>query len=153
MTFFLEFRLNACPICLICLDCQNEYGQKCTCQAREVKWKKKKDERDYKVDFFSKPLTQKGATNQKVLLDSGFVKWVFANVSSHIELSSQNNVNICLNCMNIYRGKNKSRYILYYIILLFIFIYKFILTFYFYLISYKKQANRENYKFFFRRMY
>ncbi len=123
--FFLEFRLNACPICLICLDCQNEYGQKCTCQAREIKWKKKKVDRDYKVEFCPKPLTQKGATNQKVVLDSEFVKWVFANISSHIELSSsQNNVNICLNCMNTYRGKNKG---IFYIISFIVFIYKYIL--------------------------
>ena len=123
MAFFLEFRLNACPICLTCLDCQNKYSQGCTCQAREVKWKKKKDERDYKVDFCPKPLTQKGATIQKVVLDSEFVKWVFANTSLYIELSSQNNVNICLNCMNKYRGKNKGKFY----IIQFYCLYKFIL--------------------------
>jgi len=86
---------------------------------------KKKVDRDYKVEFCSKPLTQKGATNQKVVLDSEFVKWVFANISSHIELSSsQNNVNICLNCMNTYRGKNKG---IFYIISFIVFIYKYIL--------------------------
>lgn len=109
MSFSLEFRLNACPICLICLDCQNEYGQKCSCQARKIEWKRKKDERDYMVDFCHKPLTQRGATNQKIALDSQFVNWVFANISPHIELpSSLNDVNICQNCMSKYHGKNKS---------------------------------------------
>ena len=125
MNFFLEFRLNAYPICLICFDCQSEYGKECTCQAREIEWKRKKAERDYTVNFCHRPLTQKGATNQKVVLDSEFVKWVFANISSHIELSSsQNNVNICLNCMNTYRGKNKG---IFYIISFIVFIYKYIL--------------------------
>ena len=88
MSFFLEFRLNACPICLVCLDCQNIYGQNCTCQARKVEWKRKKVERDYTVDFCQRPLTQKGATERKVGLDKGFVDWILANISSHIELSS-----------------------------------------------------------------
>ena len=97
MTFSLEFRLN-CPICLICLDCQNTYGQKCTCQAREVIWKSKKAERNCAVEFVHKPLTQKGATNQKVVLDSEFVDCVFANISKEIELlPTQNDVNICKN--------------------------------------------------------
>src|ERR1043166_1930246 len=103
---FLEFRLNACPICLICLDCQNKYGQSCTCQAREVKWKKKKIERDYIVDFRHKPLTQRGATKQKVVLDSEFISWISANISSCIEIPlSQDDVNICQSCMSGYRGK------------------------------------------------
>ena len=93
---FLEFRLNACPICLICLDCRSKYGQNCTCQAREIKWKKRKIERDYTVDFYHKPLTQNGATKQKVVLDSEFVSWLFANISSCIDISSsQNDVNVC----------------------------------------------------------
>ena len=45
----MEFRLNTCPICLTCLDCKNKYGQNCTCQARKVKWKRKKIERDYTI--------------------------------------------------------------------------------------------------------
>jgi hypothetical protein len=109
MTFFLEFRLNACPICLICLDCQNKYGQNCTCQARNVEWKRKKVERDYVVNFCQRPFTQDGATKQKVTLDKGFVDWVLANISPYIELSSPpNKVNICQDCMNGFRGKNKS---------------------------------------------
>ncbi|CAB5377418.1 hypothetical protein RhiirA1_478504 [Rhizophagus irregularis] len=80
----LKFRLNACPICLICLDCKNEY------------------------DFSPKPITQRGATTQKVALDSEFVEWVFTNVSPSIELSSSiNNVNICQRCINKYRSKDK----------------------------------------------
>ena len=89
MNFFLEFRLNACPICLTCFDCQSEYGKECICQAREIEWKRKKAERDYTVNFCHKPLTQKGATNQKVTLDKGFVDWLFANVSPHIKFSLQ----------------------------------------------------------------
>ena len=106
---FLEFCLNSYPICIICLDCQKVYGQNCTCQAREVKWKKRKIDRDYVVDFCHKPLTQKGATNQKVLLNSEFVRWLFSNVSQCIEISSfQNDVNVCKSCMSRYRGKNKG---------------------------------------------
>lgn len=109
MNSFLEFRLNACPICLICFDCESEYGKECTCQAREIKWKRKKVERDYKVNFTQRSLTQKGATNHKVTLDKGFVDWLFANISSHIKLSSSpNNVNICQDCMNKYRSRNKG---------------------------------------------
>jgi hypothetical protein len=109
MTFILNFRLNACSICLICLDCKNVYGQNCTCQAREVKWKKKKVERDYAVDFSHKPLTQNGATKQKCSLDTEFIDWFFANASTYIELSpSPTNVNICQNCMSGYRSKNKG---------------------------------------------
>lgn len=64
----MEFRLNTCPICLTCLDRKNKYGQNCICQARKVEWKRKKIERDYIVDFIHKPLTQKGATEQKIAL-------------------------------------------------------------------------------------
>ncbi|CAB4436664.1 unnamed protein product [Rhizophagus irregularis] len=113
MTFPLKFRLNACPICLICLDCQNIYGQKCACQAREVIWKRKRTERDYAVEFVHKPLTQKGATAQKVALDSGLIDWVFANISRQIEiLPTQNDVNICQRCMNEYRDKKKALLVL-----------------------------------------
>ena len=101
MIFPLEFRLNACPICLICLDCQNIYGQECTCQAREIVWKRKKVECDYVIDFCHKPLSQKGTTNQKVVLD--------ANVSSQIILSPiPNHVNICQGCMKGYRDKKNG---------------------------------------------
>ncbi|CAG8464169.1 10785_t:CDS:2 [Funneliformis mosseae] len=103
MTFYLEFRLNACPICLICLDCKNEYGQKITCQARELEWKRKKIERDYILDFCHKPFTQKGATNQKITLDKEFVEWVLTSISPLIILLSHpNNINICIDCMNKY---------------------------------------------------
>jgi hypothetical protein len=111
MVFSLEFRLNACPICLICLDCKNKYDQTCTCQARVVEWKRKKIERDYTVDFRQKPLTQQGATKQKVVLDLGFVDWFFAKVSSQIEPSSfHNNVNICRSCISGYHSNNKSMF-------------------------------------------
>ncbi|CAG8714580.1 300_t:CDS:2, partial [Rhizophagus irregularis] len=59
----------------------------CTCQSREIEWKKKKIERDYTVDFCHKPLTQKGATKQKVALEIEFLNWFFVNASPHIELS------------------------------------------------------------------
>ncbi|UZO08200.1 uncharacterized protein OCT59_028462 [Rhizophagus irregularis] len=87
MTHPLTFRLKICSICLICLDCKNLYGQNCTCQSREIEWKKKKIERDYTVDFCHKPLTQKGATKQKVALEIEFLNWFFANASPHIKLS------------------------------------------------------------------
>ena len=48
MTLLLTFRLNACSICLICLDCKNVYGQNCTCQAREIEWKRKKPTKEKK---------------------------------------------------------------------------------------------------------
>ena len=73
MAFFLKFRLNVCSICLVCLDCENEYGKECICKARVIKWKRKKIEHDYTVDFYQKPLTQQGATKQKVILDLEFV--------------------------------------------------------------------------------
>ena len=108
-TIFLKFRLNACPICLICLDCKEKYGEKCTCQAREIKWKKKKVERDYVVNFCQKPLTQMGANRQKITLDSDFAKWILDRISLCIELSSiPNNVNICQKCVNEYRYINKG---------------------------------------------
>ena len=108
MTFPLKFHLNACSICLICLDCKNVYGQNCTCQAREIEWKRKKVERDYSVDFCQKPLTQKGAAKHKVSLEKEFINWFFAN-APHIELSPPpSNVNICQNCISGYRGKNKG---------------------------------------------
>jgi len=133
--------LNACPICLICLDCQNIYGQGCVCQAREIVWKRKKVERDYMIDFCHRPLTQKGATSQKVVLDSGFVQWVFANVSSQIELSPiPNNVNICQRCMKGYRGK-KNGILMYNLYIVFInneSIYSLIL--FEYILRYNKQA-------------
>ncbi|EXX56510.1 uncharacterized protein OCT59_022393 [Rhizophagus irregularis] len=106
---FLKFHLNACPICLICLDCQNIYGQECICQAKEIVWKRKKVEHDYVIDFCHKPLSQQDATNQKVVLDLGFADWVFANISSQIELLSiPNNVNICQKCMKRYHGKKNE---------------------------------------------
>jgi len=109
MVSFLEFRLNACPICLICLDCKNEYGQNCTCQARIVEWKRKKIERNYIVDFRPKSLTQRGATKQKIVLDLEFVNWFFTKVSSQIVPSSlHDNVNICQSCIRGYHSNNKS---------------------------------------------
>uniref|UniRef100_U9UHP8 Uncharacterized protein n=1 Tax=Rhizophagus irregularis (strain DAOM 181602 / DAOM 197198 / MUCL 43194) TaxID=747089 RepID=U9UHP8_RHIID len=84
---FLNFHLNACLICLICLDCQSIYGQDCICQAKVVVWKRKKVKRDYIVDFYHKPLTQKGTINQKHSLDLEFVNWIFANISSKIDFS------------------------------------------------------------------
>ena len=52
---------------------------------------------------------QKGAINQKVVLDKGFVDWVLANISLCIELSSfPDNVNICQDCINGFHSKNKS---------------------------------------------
>src|SRR5436190_21502086 len=77
--------------------------------SKKSRMEKKKVERDYTVDFCQRPLTQKGATERKVALDKGFVDWILANISSHIELSSSPSiVNICQICMNGFRGKNKS---------------------------------------------
>ncbi|RIA79720.1 hypothetical protein C1645_840071 [Glomus cerebriforme] len=86
-----------------------EYGKECTCQVREIEWKRRKAERDYTINFCHKPLTQKGITNQKVTLDKGFVDWLFANISSYINFSLlPNNINICQDCMNKYHNKNKE---------------------------------------------
>src|SRR4051794_35775427 len=73
MSFSLEFYLNACSICLVCLDCQNIYDQNCTYQVRKVEWKRKKVKRNYTVDFCQRPLTQKGATERKVGFDKGLL--------------------------------------------------------------------------------
>jgi hypothetical protein len=117
---FLKFRLNACPICLICLDCEKQYGEKCTCQARKIEWKRKISDRDYEVNFCPRPFTQSGAINQKVALDFEFVKWASANISSRIELSpTPSNINICKSCMNGYHRKKKGIFL--YIIFIFIF--------------------------------
>ncbi|GBC34456.2 hypothetical protein RhiirA5_428231 [Rhizophagus irregularis] len=107
---FLNFHLNACLICLICLDCQSIYGQDCICQAKVVVWKRKKVKRDYIVDFYHKPLTQKGTINQKHSLDLEFVNWIFANISSKIDFSLiPNNVNICQKCITMkYRVKKND---------------------------------------------
>ncbi len=111
MAFFLKFHLNAYPICLVYLNCENEYGKEYTCKVRVIEWKRKKIEHDYTVDFYQKPLTQQGATKQKVILDLGFVDWFFTKVSSQIEpLSFHNNINICQSCINIYNGNNKSMF-------------------------------------------
>ena len=120
----MEFRLNACPICLTCLDCENKYGQNCTCQARKITWKKKIIERDYAVNFRRKALTQKGATSQKVVLDSGFVDWFFNNISSSIELSLSSppdDANVCQDCMNRYHSES-----MFYIIFIVFFTYRYI---------------------------
>ena len=64
-----------------------------------------KIQRDYMVDFCHKPITQTGATKQKVTLETKFVDWFFANSSSHIKLLSfQNSVNICQNCISRYNS-------------------------------------------------
>ena len=131
MTFPLNFRWNACSICLICLDCKNTYGQNCTCQAREVEWKRKIVDRDYMVAFCHRPITQTGATKQKCALETKFVDWFFANASPHIELSSfQNNVNICQSCISRYNGNRiKNKGILY--IIFIVSIYRILLIYLF----------------------
>ncbi|CAG8606325.1 8113_t:CDS:2 [Funneliformis caledonium] len=73
-----------------------------------VEWKRKKTERNYMVDFRQKPLTQRGVTKQKVVLDLVFVDWFFTKVSPQIVPSSfHDNVNICQSCINGYHTNNK----------------------------------------------
>lgn len=70
---------------------------------------RKRAGRDYAVEFVHKPLIQKGTTIQKVALDSGFIDWVFTNISKQTEiLPTQNDVNICQRCMNKYYDKKKG---------------------------------------------
>ncbi|GBB83344.1 hypothetical protein RclHR1_10070006 [Rhizophagus clarus] len=83
----LTFRLNVCSICLICLDCKICTAKTALASQEKLNGSKKKAERDYKIDFSHKPLTQKGATKQKVALETEFINWFFANASPHIELS------------------------------------------------------------------
>src|SRR4051812_18285199 len=83
MFFSLEFRLNACSICLVCLDCQNIWS-KLYLSSKKSRMEKKKVECNYTVDFCQRPLTQKDTTKRKVGLDKGFVDWILANISLHI---------------------------------------------------------------------
>ena len=102
----LNFRLNACPICLICLLCEKTFGKDCLCQPKEVVWKKKLVERDYKVEFRHQPLSKIGAAKQKIKLDLDFVTWFQSNIFPQLQIPpSQPDANICKVCINKYVKK------------------------------------------------
>jgi len=75
----LQYRPNACPLCLTCLVCTEVYGKNCICPPKELKWQRKSNE--YKIDFRHKPLDTVTARKQKIKLDNVFVNWFHSNIS------------------------------------------------------------------------
>ena len=75
----LQYRPNACPLCLTCLVCTEVYGKNCICPPKELKWQRKSNE--YKIDFRHKPLDTVAARKQKIKLDNVFVNWFHSNIS------------------------------------------------------------------------
>jgi hypothetical protein len=105
----LDFRLNACPVCLICIVCNKIYGINCTCLAQKIVWKRKICDREYKVDFRHQPLLQSGATKQRIKLDTNFVSWFQSNISSQLKISLfQPDINICKVCIKKYEKDTKK---------------------------------------------
>ena len=105
----LQFRSNACPLCLTCLVCTEVYGQNCTCPPKELKWKRKSNE--YKIDFRHKSLDMVAARKQKIKLDNLFVNWFHSNISLDLKISEdQHDANVCRRCINKYDYYKKSMY-------------------------------------------
>jgi hypothetical protein len=103
----LQFRPNACPLCLVCLVCTKIYGENCICPYKELKWRRKSDE--YKIDFRHKSLDKVAAKKQKTKLDNEFVSWFHKNISPNLEISEeQHDANICRNCINKYDYYKRS---------------------------------------------
>ena len=69
----LQYRPNACPLCLTCLVCTEVYGKNCICPSKELKWQRRSNE--YKIDFHHKSLDMVAARKQKIKLDNVFVNW------------------------------------------------------------------------------
>ena len=105
----LQYRPNACPLCLTCLICTETYGKNCTCPFKELKWKRKSNE--YQVDFRHKSFDKDAAKKQKTKLDNEFVSWFHNNISPSLKMpEDQHNANVCRKCINKYQYYKKSTY-------------------------------------------
>ncbi|CAG8689151.1 2932_t:CDS:2, partial [Funneliformis mosseae] len=103
----LQYRPNACPLCLTCLICTEVYGKNCICPPKELKWQRKSSE--YKIDFRHKYLIWLRPENKKIKLDNVFVDWFYSNISPDLEISEdQHDANVCRKSLNQPR-KIKSR--------------------------------------------
>ena len=106
----LTYRLNACPICLICIEYNELYGKSYKCNVKELQWNKNNNE--YKVDFqykILKDLSLKKQNPRNSKFDPLFVSWFLQNISSDIKISEQQSgVNICRKCLNKYDYKRRS---------------------------------------------
>ena len=109
ITNSLQYRPNACPLCLICLVCAKTYGENCVCPPKDLKWKRKSNE--YIIDFRHRLLDQVAARKAKTKLDNIFVSWFHENVSPSLEISEeQHDANVCRKCINKYDYYKKSVY-------------------------------------------
>jgi len=73
----LKYRLNACPMCLICLKCDKFYGNLCSCEEITMYWSRNIQENK---KFRTKSLTQEST---KKRIDFEFVHqiWKFSQTS------------------------------------------------------------------------
>ena len=96
----LSFRLNACPVCLICLKCNKTYGNLCSCESITIYWSRNIEETK---NFRTKTLTQEAARKRSNKFTPEFISWFWSNVSPNLEISSsQPLINICKSCLNKY---------------------------------------------------
>ena len=103
----LIFRLNACPVCLICIECNELYGKLCECDAKELQWNKNKE--GYEVEFRHKLLKNLTLKKRNLKYDPLFVSWFYQNISANIEISEQQtDINICYKCNNKYDYAKRS---------------------------------------------
>jgi len=94
----LNYRLNACPLCLTCLKCNKIYGDLCSCEATVLYWSRSIEENK---KFRTKTLTQEAAKKRSNKFDPKFVSLFWSNVSPNLEISlSLSIVNICKRCLN-----------------------------------------------------
>lgn len=106
MSTLLKFRLNACPICLVCLICAKIYGKDCSCQPIKLDKKSKKGS-GYQISFYSKYFTRTGASIKKVRYDQEFVDWT--KNSTKVEIpKNQDIINMCQKCAKNYDQHNQS---------------------------------------------
>lgn len=103
----LQYRPNACPLCLICLVCTEVYGKNCICPPKELKWQRKSNE--YKIDFRRKLLGTVEARKERTKLDNVFVNWFHNNILPDLEIpEDQYDVNVCRRCINKFEYYKKS---------------------------------------------
>ena len=98
----LSYRLNTCPLCLICLHekCSKVYGESCICQLTTIYWGR--NVKEY-INFHTKSLTYDVVKKKNTKFDPEFATWFWANISPHLEISSsQSLINLCKKCLNKY---------------------------------------------------
>lgn len=94
----LSYRLNSCPVCLVCFKCDKIYGDLCICESIIMYWGRNVSETK---KFRTKTLTKEAARKRSNKFDPDFVAWFWSNVSPNLEISSnQPLVNICKSCLN-----------------------------------------------------